>query len=582
MRIRPVEKGPLPPEFSPLYAPFDQSRRIVRGTSNLVNVSWIAREIQTALNTGIGCDRIYYTIAPAEELAKLLDTGEAKNYRPYAKRLSAYDCGQPLIVTFKDKIPPASINEKDCEILDGKARVVRALDENMSLRVILISKELAIEWGMPTQLRMLGVQKTSIELPLNTAEGPAGQRNHRQRSGFNTLPEGSTSGNAVISRRVKTARAASGDAVTNPFAYSMILSSDRRVRKYFHDKLRLRKLTPRGLIDAFPEVKKSGRPPRQYQETCHLILLAKLLKAGCTLKDLRGPMRDLLRLPVNAKLLEDDDENYEVDEKLERWAKRASTALRKAPSAWRAPLSERLLLYSATLPPFAENDERDKETLLTAHRTDLLKWTFYSLFRTKHWRIGRNLIERFNIKDDKFPNCDEDDPSVETSTVPRIHHEVAGSVEFQGITDLTVEQLLTISMHARTNLFLIQHDLHWAVPLGHWAMAIADLDAGRETHVTTWMAELYEEQRRRQLRDDRVNPFTGPSTMIVHWLHWVCGDVERFAEQMADICEFVIEGFPVRSGRLVKFDIDQEGGRKMDSDFLTHEEDEALQATQFA
>lgn len=582
MRIRPVEKGPLPPEFSPLYAPFDQSRRIDRGTSNLVNVSWIAREIQTALNTDIGCDKIYYTIAPAEELAKLLATVEADKYGPYAKRLSAYDCSQPLIVIFKDEIPPASINEKDCEILDGKARVVRALDENMSLRVILISKELAIEWGMPTQLRMLGVQKTSIELPLNTAKGPAAQRNHRQRSGFNTLPEGSSSGNAVISRRVKTARAAAGDAVTNPFAYSMILSSDRSVRMHFHDKLRLRTLTPRGLIDAFPEVKKSGRTTPQYQETCHLILLAKLLNAGCTLKDLHVPMRRVLRFSADKESLKNKAENDIVEKKLKRWAKRASTALREAPSAWRAPLSERLLLYSATLPPLAENGGRDKETLLTAHKRDLLKWTFYSLFRTKHWRIGRNLIERFNIKDDKFPNCDEDDPSVETFTVPRIHHEVAGSADFQSITDLTVEQLLIVSMHARTNLFLIQHDLHWAVPLGHWAMAIADLDAGRETHVTTWMAELYEEQQRRQLRDDSQNPFTGPSNMIVDWLDRVCGDVEGFAEQMAKICKGVVRGFPARNGCLVKVAIDHPGIKTLVPEDLEDEEDEALQATQFA
>ncbi|SIR56006.1 hypothetical protein SAMN05880592_1311 [Bosea sp. TND4EK4] len=289
MRIRPVEKGQLPPEFSPLSAPFDQARRIDRGTSNLVNVSWIAREIQTALNTGIGCDKIYYTIAPAEELSELLDTGEAENYGPYAKRLSAYDCGQPLIVMFKGEIPPEIINEDDCEILDGKARVVRALDEHMSLRVILISKELAIKWGIPPQLRMLGVQKKSIELPLSPAAIRAGQRNHRQRSGLHTLPEGTNSANAVISQRVKAARAASGDAVTNPFAYSMILSSDRGVRNHVHDKLHSRELIPRGLIDAFREVKKSGRSPRQYQEACHLILLAKLLKAGCKLDTRKNP-----------------------------------------------------------------------------------------------------------------------------------------------------------------------------------------------------------------------------------------------------------------------------------------------------
>jgi len=155
-----------------------------------------------------------------------------------------------------------------------------------------------------------------------------------------------------------------------------------------------------------------------------------------------------------------------------------------------------------------------------------------------------------------------------------------GSARFQALTDLAIELLLILAMHARFNPFLIWHDLRWAVPLGHWAMAIADLDAGRDTHVTVWMAELYEEQRRRQFR--HKNHFTGPATMIVHWLHWVCGDVQDFSRRMAEICGAAIDEFPGRSGRLVQLETDQNGLKTLTCERLIYQEDWALQATLFA
>lgn len=574
MSIRPIANAKPGDKFRPLYAIFDESRRIDQGHGQLVNVSWVARTIQSTINSGIDCENIHGTVVPAGELARLMDTTQVSEYKRYASRLSIYDCGNPLIVIFTGDTPPKKIDDT-CEILDGKARVVHGLGKKISLPVILISKETASNWGMPSQLGMLGLRKKPIRVGKKS-------RNHRQLSGHETLPSGTSAGNAVISHRVEINRAGCGDAVTNPFAYSLILSSDRGVRKEAHERLTARGSAPRGLIDAFPETKKSGRPPPQYQEKCLLILLAKLLQAGCSLDDLILPARHLLRYPVDKKSLKCIWQKAQVDKKLETCAKRARAALRKAPSPWHEPLSERLLLFSATRAPSAEMKDSDKEAVLKQHKVELLQWTFYALFRTKHWRIGRNLIERFNIKDDGFPNPDDDDPTEETRTVPRIHHEVAGSVAFQKITDLTVEQLLIVSMHARTNLFLVQHDLHWAIPLGHWAMAIADLDVERPTHVSVWMAELYEEQRRRQFSEERQNPFTGPSTMILHWLHWVCGDVRDFAKQMAHICELVIDGFPERNGRLIEIKVDLDGLRTLDSEPLKHGEDWALQATLFA
>ncbi|MCP4560826.1 MAG: hypothetical protein GY837_09920 [Bosea sp.] len=574
MHIRPVSKARPGDKFRPVYALLDESRRVGHGHGQLVNVSWVARSIQSAINTGIDCENIFSAVAPATKLARLMDTTLVSEYRRYASRLSIYDCANPLIVIFKGDTPPKRIDDT-CEILDGKARVVRGLGENISLPVILISENTASSWGMPSQLRMLGLREKPIRVGSK-------YRNHRQLSGHATLPSGSSAGNAVISHRVEMNRAAGGDTATNPFAYSLILSSDRGVRKEARERLCVRGSAPRGLIDAFPEIKKPGRPPLQYQEKCLLILIAKLLQAGCSLDDLIVPARHLLRYPVDKKSLKCVWQNDQVAQELEKYAKRARAALRKAPSPWHEPLSERLLLFSATRAPSADMKDSDKEAVLKQHKVELLQWTFYALFRTKHWRIGRNLIERFNIKDDGFPNPDDDDPTEETRTVPRIHHEVAGSVAFQNITDLTVEQLLIVSMHARTNLFLVQHDFHWAIPLGHWAMAIADLDVERPTHVSVWMAELYEEQRRRQFSEDTQNPFTGPSTMILHWLHWVCGDVRDFAKRMANICELVIDGFPELNGRLIEIKLDQDSLKTLDSEPLEDGEDCALQATLFA
>lgn len=575
MRIRPVAKVMPGDKFRPLYAIFDECRRLDQGTGQLINVSWVTRSIQSALNTGNIDELIYGAAVLARELVRLMDVAQTTQYKTYASQLSIYDCGNPVIVVFKGATPPKKVNNDTCEILDGKARIVRALGQNIALPVILISEQTARSWGMPSQLQMLGVRGKAIRVGKK-------YRNHRQLSGLETLPSGSGPGNAVISHRVAMNRAAQGEAVTNPFAYSLILSSDRGVRKEAHERLHSRRLEPRGLIDAFPETKKPGRPPPQYQEKCLLILLAKLLQSGCTLDDLNTPARQLLRLPADNESLKCVWYKEEVAKTLEKWAKRARVALRKAPSPWDEPLSERLLLFGATRAPSENQDDGDKEAVLKRHRVALLQWTFIALYRTKHWRIGRNLIERFNLKDDGFPNPDEDDPTEETRTIPRIHHEVSGSEEFQSITDLTVEQLLVVSMHARTNLFLVQHDLHWAIPLGHWAMAIADLDVQRPTHVSVWMAELYQEQRRRQFLEERQNPFTGPSTMILHWLHWVCQDVVEFSKEMAGICEFVIEGFPARSGRLVEIKIDRSGTKTLESQFLAHAEDLALQATLFA
>ena len=222
---------------------------------------------------------------------------------------------------------------------------------------------------------------------------------------------------------------------------------------------------------------------------------------------------------------------------------------------------------------------REKQTVLRQHHLDLLDWTLRALFRAKHWRIGCNSIERLDTHG-HFHKADEHDSTTDISPIARISHETVGSARFQALTDLDLEPLLILAMHARFNPFLVWHDLRWAVPLGHWAMAIADLDAGRETHVTVWMAELYEEQRRRNFK--HKNHFTGPATMIVHWLHWVCRDVKNFSNGIADICELVIDGFPERSGRLLEIERSPQGIKTVRSQRLIYQEDWALQATLFA
>jgi len=148
------------------------------------------------------------------------------------------------------------------------------------------------------------------------------------------------------------------------------------------------------------------------------------------------------------------------------------------------------------------------------------------------------------------------------------------------IVPMLVLAMLVLAMHARFNPFLIWHDMHWAVPLGHWAMAIADLDAGRQTHVAIWMAELYEEQRRRGFT--HVNHFTGPAAMITQWLLWTCHDVHGFSDALHEICDSIIRGFPHLSGHLIEIEAAPDGTRTLKSHPLKPQEDFALQATLFA
>lgn len=570
MRIRPIEKGNPSPEFRPLNPIFDECRRINHGHGQLVNVSWVTRSIQSSLNTGTNCENIHRTTAPASELAKLMDGVQIDRYRAYASQLSRYDCGEPVIVIYEGRSPPNHFDPKTCEILNGKARVVRALNGNIILPVILISKARARLWGMPPWARRLGASDgPSIRVDRKRRAG-------RLRSGAETLPHGSEPGGAVMSRRVKNARRGVNGRVTNPFGFGLVPAASEKRERDALQLLQSRGLTPRGLINIFPHPEKPGEALKRTQETCLKILLGKLLSDGLSIDALRETMRQLLKITFTQDARADQEAT--IDETLASYAKEARAALRSAGTPWNEPLSERLLLFGATLHPQSVQG-RTKDDVLRRHKLELMDWTLRALFRAVHWRRGSKSVLRLN-HDGNFLKSNKQDSSAETSDRPRIHHDVAGSTQSQGVIDLDMESMLILAMHARFNPFLIWHDLRWAVPLGHWAMAIADLDAGRETHVTVWMAELYEEQRRRRFK--HKNHFTGPATMIVHWLHWVCGDVDEFSPRIASICGAVIDGFPGRSGRLIEIKVDQRGVRTLDSTPLKYQEDWALQATLFA
>ncbi|WP_336814387.1 hypothetical protein [Bosea sp. MMO-172] len=601
MRIRASIKKECLPEFRPLIPLLDETKRLDRGTGPLVNTSWLCRRIQSALNSGEDCDQIGRAMVPARQLVASMDRAEVDRYRPYAAQLSLYDCGEPLIVVYEGRDKPDGFDPKTCEILNGKARAVRVQRQNISLPVIFISRTRARFWGMPSWARQLGNGGPSPAIGLRT-------RRHRLRSGMATLPQPPIAtidkkvtqpGMAIVSKRVEKARSAVGGRMTHPSAHALVLSSDGGVRAYAHRMLASRALQPRGLVDAFPEPAKPGPSTPRHQESCLLILFAKLLKALCDdqrdnarqwyddsrllrrwggTEDLRLLMREFLGLPGDEVSLACPEQKALVDDALHEYARAARSALAKAGPSWNAPLSERLLLFGATRNPKSVK-ESEKKDVLRRHYLELLEWTLRALFRARHWRIGCKSIERLDTHDE-FHKPDKHDPTLETRTVQRVRHEAVGSPRFQALTDLAVEPLLILSMHARFNPFLVWHDMRWAVPLGHWSMAIADLDAGRPTHVAVWMAELYEEQRRRNF--EHINHFTGPATMILHWLHWVCGDVADFSRKIHEVCDEVIDGFPHRSGRLIKVVVDDQGKKTLDSEFLRYQEDWALQATLFA
>lgn len=570
MRSGPVEARKAQVEFRPLYPVFDECRRINHGHGQLVNVSWVARSIQSSLNAGANSANIHRATARASEIARLIDDVQIERYRSYASQLSRYDCDEPVIVIYEGRSPPERFDPKICEILNGKARVVRALDRNIILRVILLSKTRARFWGMPPLARALGA-----------SDGPSprlGQDRaaHRLRSGSATLPEGSQAGNAVMPTRVKRARRGVQGRVTNPFAFGLVLSGSDKLRHDALQMLQSRAVEPKGLISVFPHPEKPGHVMTRSHEACLQILLGKLLDVGLSIYEMRETMRQLLKIEFT------DDaraaQKGEIDQKLAKYAKEARAAARSAPLPWNGPLSERLLLFSATLHRQSV-PKGDKDQILHQHQLELLEWALRALFRATHWRRGSKSVLRLN-HDGNFLVSNKQDPTTETRDVQRLHHDAVGSPASQSATDLDIEPLLILAMHARFNPFLIWHDMRWAVPLGHWAMAIADLDAGRPTHVTVWMAELYNEQRRRQFR--HRNHFTGPATIIVHWLHWVCGDVQDFSRRMAEICDAAIDDFPRRSGRLVEIKLDQHGVKTLDSAPLRNfQEDWALQATLF-
>lgn len=595
--------------FRPLYPIFDECRRIDQGTGQLINVSWVARNIQKALNTGVNCDEIACAMVPAQELVKSMRPEEVDHYRTYAAQLSLYDCGEPLIALRKGRQGPEGFDPVTCELLNGKARAVRAEAEGIALPVIIISRTRGRFWGMPPLVRRLGIASNSPLLSKGK-RGGRDQRKHRCRSGFATLPQRALitidktllqSGKAIVSERIEAAR--SGKVygrVAHPTACGLVLSNDGKIRDSALRMLTHRKLEQRGLINFFPEPTKPGPSTPRHQETCLLILFAKLLKLLSAdqrhtadkwyddlrlLRDwdgaagLRMLMRELLWLPVDEASLECPHQKDIVAEKLREYASEARAALANAGASWHSPLSERLLLFGATRDPLSVTKPEERAALLRRHYLELVDWTLRALFRAKHWRIGCNSIERLDTHG-HFHASDQDDPTSERRPAQRISHEALGSARFQALTDLNIEPLLILAMHARFNPFLIWHDMRWAVPLGHWTMAIADLDAGRPTHVAVWMAELYQEQRRRQFR--HMNHFTDPATMIVHWLHTVCGEVSDCSRRMAHICELVIDGFPGRNGRLIEIKIDKDGLRRLDSEPLKHEEDWALQATLFA
>lgn len=570
MRIRSIEKGNPSPEFRPLYPIFDECRRINHGHGQLVNVSWVARSIQSSLNTGINCENIHRTTAQASELARLIDGAQIDRYRAYASQLSRYDCGEPVIVIYEGRSPPGNFDPKTCEILNGKARVVRALTGNIILPVILISKARARFWGMPPWARRLGAwDGPSIRIDRKRRAG-------RLRSGAETLPHGSEPGGAVMTPRVKNARRGVNGRVTNPFGLGLVPAASDKLERDALQLLQSRGLTPRGLINIFPHPEKPGEAMKRTQEACLKILLGKLLCDGLSIDALCETMRQLLKIEFTQDARADQEAT--IDETLAKYAKEARATLRSAGAPWNEPLSERLLLFGATLRPRSVQG-RAKDEVLRRHKLELMDWILRALFRATHWRRGSKSVLRLN-HDGNFLKSNKQDSSAETSDRPRLHHDVAGSTHSQGVIDLEMESMLILALHARFNPFLIWHDMRWAVPLGHWAMAIADLDAGRETHVTVWMAELYEEQRRRNFK--HKNHFTGPATMIVHWLHCVCRDVKNFSNGIADICELVIDGFPERSGRLLEIERSPQGIKTVRSQRLIYQEDWALQATLFA
>lgn len=590
MRIRSPDKAKPRFEFRPLYPVFDECRRIDEGHGQLINVSWVARSIQSALKKETYNDQIVCVMVPARELIKSMRPGEPKIYRAYAAQFSTYDCKEPLIVVRKVRTRSEGFDPNTCEILNGKARAVRAAGKGISLPVVIISRARARIWGLPTWARVLG---TDSPLPILSRGKPGGskQRRHKSRSGSSSISK------PIISKRTEKAQSATiGGRVAHPTAGGLVLSSDCEARERARWMLNLRKKNPRGLISVFPETNSAGPSTQRYYEICLLILLYKILNeiredflasTGIDYNQVQilrqsewvEPHYELLKsLLIPPSIAKSADKSV-LSKGVLDLVRRANVAFENAGPDWASPLSERLLLVGATYKPDAVDKKSEKKAVVRQHLLDLLDWTLRALFRSKHWRIGANSIERLDTHG-HFHKADKHDPTTDILPSSRISHEAVGSSRFQALTDLDVEQLLILAMHARFNPFLIWHDLRWAAPLGHWAMAVADLDAGRETHIAVWMAELYEEQRRRKFR--HRNHFTGPATMIVHWLHWVCDADKNFSKNIAAICEEVIDDFPERSGQLLTMEGCPQGSTTVRSQRLSYQENWALEATLFA
>ncbi|WP_156640118.1 hypothetical protein [Bosea sp. PAMC 26642] len=533
----------------------------------------------------------------AKVLLKGISGPIVDSYIAYADQLSREDCDVPLIVVFEGRRPPESDDPSEYEILDGKARVVRARGLNILLPVIMISKARAKLWGAAPWARKLGER---LDAPPHRITGK-----HFQRSGRATLPFGSRPGDAIMPKRVSQARL-SGSKVTNPFAYTMVLSDSGKVRAEAHRRLEVARNSggksrnlATGLADAFPDPQKSGPSTPRHQEICLQILFCKLvdflrkdvadrdgkifdqltlLRDWSRTQQIRDLMAISLRLPEPKSKTDRAYRNSEVAAELDKLAIASRAAFRNAGASWTKPLSERLLLFGDGLTPRPVVDA-DNHSALREHALKLLSWSFLALLRAKHWRQGAISIGRLNSHGE-FHKADKLDPTNETCDSARLAHEAVGSVTFQDLTDLGIEQLLILAMHGRFNPFLIWHDMRWAVPLGHWMMAVADLDADRPSHVTVWMAEFCLEQRRRNFGE--INHFSGPSTLVMHWLYWIGAKFPDFAASIAEICERTISGFPHLSGRAIRSVTPQGGGPSLVSEPVAPWEDMALQATLFA
>ena len=222
MRIRPIEKGMPEAEFRPLYPGFDECRRVDRGKGQIINVSWGARSLQSALNKGHNGDEIRCVVVSARELLKSMGPVEVDGYLTW-----------------------------------GMSHLARGLGTGSPLPILSRGKE--------------GVRK---------------QSKHQCRSGSKTLPARAVIGTdgkprqssqPVVSKRTEDGRASVSGRVAHPTACGLVLSSDCGVREKARWMLALRKKEPRGLICGFPERNAPGPTTPRYHEICLLMLFSKLL-----------------------------------------------------------------------------------------------------------------------------------------------------------------------------------------------------------------------------------------------------------------------------------------------------------------